>query len=389
MSPKSSRLKKLFFSIFTLIIFLAILNFALRPAVNHRAVDQYEGLYIEHPQRLLGLKPGAELSAPVGVFGPYEKEWKKANLRYSIKINSLGFRDREFKKLPTENTFRIICIGDSSTFGWDVVQGQAYPKIVEKMLTARFPDKKLEVLNCGVPGYSSHQAHILLEQTIWNLHPDLLVVAFGRNDELDTAFAPTSSGINRTDKELMPIRGGNQKTPQRKFMQVIRDLPVYRFALKFIVDKKSRKVVDAGGIGKNYKDVQRRVSIEDYERNLEWIVRKAKRKEIPVVLLAVGMFFEDYRKVLQKVGQKEGIPAIDMFPILLKAVPEIRTREQFEDCRSFIYEALGKELVEESEGGWLYFSTDYGHPNWCGHRIIAETLSPEIIKMNPEKSTDQ
>ena len=34
-----------------------------------------------------------------------------------ININSQGFRDKEHKVKKDENVFRILCLGDSSTFG--------------------------------------------------------------------------------------------------------------------------------------------------------------------------------------------------------------------------------------------------------------------------------
>ena len=204
LSPKSSRSRIIFFTIFALILFFVILNLALRPALNHDAAGQYEGLYTPHPQRMFELKPGAELSPAVGVFGPYARQWKKAGLHYPVQINSKGFREREFTQLPEKDTYRVICIGDSSTFGWDVKADRAFPKILETMIPERLSGRQVEVLNCGIPGYSSHQGRIFLEQVIWDLHPDFLVVAFGRNDEIDTRFAPTSKGINRHDKELMP-----------------------------------------------------------------------------------------------------------------------------------------------------------------------------------------
>ena len=63
-------------------------------------------------------------------------------------------------RLKSKNTFRIICIGDSITQGYAQGKGllpreQTYVYKLEKLLTKKFKDKKIEVINTGNGGYSS------------------------------------------------------------------------------------------------------------------------------------------------------------------------------------------------------------------------------------------
>jgi len=74
--------------------------------------------------------------------------------RYSISINSHGFRDREFSLRKPPGTFRVVCVGGSTT-----VQGrtdaETWPALVQQRLDPLPDGRRLEVLNLGINGATS------------------------------------------------------------------------------------------------------------------------------------------------------------------------------------------------------------------------------------------
>lgn len=96
--------------------------------------------------------------------------------------NSQGFFDREFSPRKAEGVFRIVCMGDSITFGFPAPIDETYPNVLERLLERAFVGKKIEVINAGVPGYSSFQGLVLLQKKILAYQPDLLIVYYGVND---------------------------------------------------------------------------------------------------------------------------------------------------------------------------------------------------------------
>ena len=94
----------------------------------------------------------------------------------------------------TPGTIRIVCLGDSVTFGYRVPvvwperpkdydpEWLPYPMLLEKQLRAANPGRPIEVIDMAVPGYTSHQGLAWLRRDIGKLQPDLLVVSFGWND---------------------------------------------------------------------------------------------------------------------------------------------------------------------------------------------------------------
>lgn len=99
-----------------------------------------------------------------------------------VNINSAGFRGSEFKLEKPEDTFRIIVLGDSFTFGHGVSDNEAYPNQLEFVLNQAKQSKKYEVLNFGVDDYNTQQEFALLKMRGFAYNPDMIIIGFYYND---------------------------------------------------------------------------------------------------------------------------------------------------------------------------------------------------------------
>ncbi len=99
-----------------------------------------------------------------------------------VRVNREGLRMREVERRKPAGVFRIACVGDSLTFGWRVPEPSCYPRRLETLLRDAAPGRAIEVLNFGVPSYSSYQARLRVEGDVGSFDPDLVVVAVGVND---------------------------------------------------------------------------------------------------------------------------------------------------------------------------------------------------------------
>ncbi|QPJ62206.1 MAG: hypothetical protein G3M70_10115 [Candidatus Nitronauta litoralis] len=75
---------------------------------------------------------------------------------------------------------RILCLGDSSTFGWRMDYEDTYPYLLEKALQDSLPG--VQVFNGGVPGYTSHQNLHQFMQLVDQVEPDYVILYTGNND---------------------------------------------------------------------------------------------------------------------------------------------------------------------------------------------------------------
>lgn len=96
--------------------------------------------------------------------------------------NELGWRDDPIALPKPAGTFRILCLG-SSTTEEGITNSQTYPNLLEFLLNRDFPGHRIEVINCGVPGTSS-AAHVLRYSEYLDLQPDLVLIYEGINDVL-------------------------------------------------------------------------------------------------------------------------------------------------------------------------------------------------------------
>src|SRR6185312_9432 len=111
-----------------------------------------------------------------------------------LSTNAQSFRaDYPIVRKPS-GTYRIVCLGDSVTFGYRVPvvwpdkpteydpEWLPYPMLLEKQLRVANPNRKVEVFPMAVPGYTSHQGLAWLRRDIGWLQPDMVIASFGWND---------------------------------------------------------------------------------------------------------------------------------------------------------------------------------------------------------------
>jgi lysophospholipase L1-like esterase len=101
-----------------------------------------------------------------------------------VSINSEGLRDREFSLEKPPDVYRVMMLGDSTTFGWGVKDEDTAAKFLERKLNANLPAgySRAEVMNAGVGNYDTVQEVTYYETIGWKYHPDLVVLVFFIND---------------------------------------------------------------------------------------------------------------------------------------------------------------------------------------------------------------
>ncbi len=100
--------------------------------------------------------------------------FKREDFEHEVSINSDGMRDKEVKKKPLKDTFRIAFLGDSHVWGFGVSDEQRFTNIVGTL-------PGIESLNFGVSGYAPVQYLLMIGKVI-SFKPNLVVIAICSND---------------------------------------------------------------------------------------------------------------------------------------------------------------------------------------------------------------
>jgi len=117
------------------------------------------------------------------IFEPNSKaRYQTVEFDYVANINSLGLRDREIH-LEKGDKYRILCFGDSYTFGWGVNVENSWPKKLEQYLIAN-GFENIEVINCGQGGQYTRTYKKNMEKAVPLLKPDLVLVGVLQIDDL-------------------------------------------------------------------------------------------------------------------------------------------------------------------------------------------------------------
>ena len=270
-----------------------------------------------------------------------------------LSTNQQGFRaDYPIGPKP-KGMFRVVCLGDSVTFGYRVpvvwperpTQYEPgwlpYPMLVEKHLRNANPQRQIEVITMAVPGYTSHQGLAWLKRDINWLEPDLVVASFGWNDA-SLSDAPDRTTI-RTNWFAVGIRW------------LIDHSQAFAHATRWL---RSR---NPPALNEKVQPVPR-VSQDEYVNNFKSIAELCKHNN--ATLLVMGAPYRDSISNPSEASLMTGYRASLSSNMKGQNVAYFEVPELIEKAGA-TNQGLFGELI---------------HPNHLGHRLIAASLVNLMIR---------
>src|SRR5439155_25342537 len=181
-------------------------------------------------------------------------------------VNSLGFRGPETTVVKPGETFRIVALGDSVTFGHRL--HFTYPALLQARLEHRPACRaRIEVINAGVPGYQTRHIRGRLDEDVRPLQPDLALVLAGWNDIY-------------SDNPASPAK---RLDPQSPFNRLLRASYAAKALTKLAFDLRPARGEASPAARQLYDSFTAPVFLGDYERLLE----AADGMGLPVAMLTL------------------------------------------------------------------------------------------------------
>jgi len=266
-----------------------------------------------------------------GFYPDDELFWKLSPDNAAWEVNHDGFRGPPVPVAKPDGEVRIVCLGDSCTFGLGetgLAYAQTWPAVLQEIMTGKPAGRAVRALNFGCPGTTSFQGLRLLKSKASNYHPDIVIAYFGINDGFDA--------VGYADKDQRQIG-----TPGSLSSILVRSA-FYKAMTRLIVS--ARRGLARGA-------PLERVSIEDYHRNLESIAGASR--SIGATAYFIAPPYLDEQGGLRYEEQRVHVPSIDVMPALRAVVAE------------------GRQAI--------FPAPDNVHPTAQGHAAIARAVADRLL----------
>ncbi len=325
--------KKLVFGIFAVIlffggleIFMRITGFTFQPMTHPGEFGEHfeptdADSYLRDPHRFWIPFPGKTLNA----------WWIGEN---GAAISSFSTRGAEPAVPKPENTVRILCAGDSGTFGWGVNDDQTYSAHLQDFLekwAVKHSDRQFEVINAGVNGFTTHQAleHARILDHL--LNPDIILISTGRND---------MTHLQITDEERPVLKPWHLKAAA-----VTTHSRTGQFIM-WLAQRKTAEKMDAAVEDSNQTHI-RRVTQDQFQEKITTFIAENLSVKRPLLFLNRGGHFTH---VIDKMPLQDGF-----YPVTLGNLKQL---------------------------GQVQLFLHGGHPDTDTYRIIAEEIFSTLVRNN-------
>ncbi len=135
----------------------------------------------------------------------------------AYRFNQAGFRGNDYPVERPADTFRIVVLGDSVTFGQGVHQADTFSSRLEQSLNAAPAGglenrRRFEVINCGLCGYSTREERASFESVAHRFDPQLVLLVMFSNDYLDSGQQSDRQldrlvGLEQAEEALASVTG--------------------------------------------------------------------------------------------------------------------------------------------------------------------------------------
>ena len=248
---------------------------------------------------------------------------------------------RRLASAPGEG-FRILCLGDSHTYGLDASREQSYPRQLARLLNNASAGTNYVVVNGGVPGSNSSQALTLLNKVLAEPsgRPDLVVVCVGKNNNHNfrqARFWRDESMKTRSTKEQVEYLLANSKA--------------YRLGLITVV---YARLLLSLGINLEFSNViwNHDFLVSWLVRDLEEMVDRVRGAGGEIAFLSYSLPAPSVDESMKIVARRKDVPVINVFWFGLPLGPV----------------------------GMAGLTGPTGHPNAKGYAAVARSVHEALLK---------
>lgn len=348
--------KKALFSIFTLVLFLFLLETIL--AVTGLSKTPQEDFYSNIYDYAYELIPGVHM--PLG-----------NNPDQVLMVNRFGFRGPEINEEKSDNTLRVVCMGDSTTFGHFLDYKQTYCAKLKKLLEENIGKEiRVETINAGIPGTAITEHAYYLKKKVINFSPDIIVLYCVPSLRADMVALGELRERGRENSDRMP----------QKLQNIGRRFHSYKFLRRLIkgdIRTEAKSNMEFLVMQGENPGILEQKRIDLYLRDLQWFVKTCRENNIlPLLVQNVHL------ATAQRLAADGALPGTEKFENYFSSEEGVFAGTTFKFGKEmgipFINPYTKFVPLVLSRG--LFFE-DGVHPNEMGHELLAKQIANKIISL--------
>lgn len=291
-----------------------------------------------------------------------------------VHINSQGTRGPEFSPVKSANTFRILSLGDSRTFGWGLADEETYSRNLEhllqsflersKPLTQALPPSegegrnrrlafgaatRVEIINAGVNAWSYPQMAVYFRDVGVRYQPDVVILA---EANLWTQFSERNDPAF-VSKFLWRVRLKN----------FLRRFAIYHY----VIEVKLRDLYE-----------QQRTKFIPVDPRQDALFKEQQQSDPDAV----------FRSAIEEICRSARSNHIQPVLLFLPTLDDLHSTNQSRVllAKRFLSTGLGTPLADVTmdlagSGKRLYLDADPVHLNGRGNEIVAQKLFETVTNL--------
>lgn len=391
-SPDNSRIKSVILNVgisfIIFAIFIAIMETVLRTTHLFGAKTPWI-----KPDPVLGYR-----------YVPGKKYWHFHENNHPIagRINSYGWRDKEWSLEKPQNTYRIAVLGDSMVASWDVESDRTFLTITENQLNATSQSKIFELMNFGFSNISQAEELLILKNDVVQFSPDMVLLFFFPGNDISDMNRVTASHIKRpfydisTNGELL-LDTSFSKTSHYKIKRLINLFKQHSALINLIGERyygyKEQRRIKAQDIvnAQSKKSMPKFLTLCTSNQDARYVKNYQLNKRL-IKAMAEYCNKNEIRFMLVTVDVKNTYTPDD--EKIYKDMDPTFNTDYFEDdlgefARSLNIDHLGLQRIFRENYEKNGVSLHWGHWNYEGHKVVANALAEKLKPILASKGEER
>ena len=259
---------------------------------------------------------------------------------------------------PARDRLRVVCVGDSSTFGVGVRVEDSYGVVLERQLQERLPDVGVEVLLAALPGHGTYQNSRLYDLEVRALAPDAVVLYLAGLNDARPATSLSDAEFAAAERAFYDAWWSGSR-----LVRALRHATVRQRARAALAARGSESV---GGAA-----VARRVPRPEFIAHARTLASRAEADGALVVFVIPPLPVQTVARQPELVAYRD---ALRELVATLPAAIVVDGQAAFDRSEATIPPA-----ARSRSGTYSPCFLDYVHPSLLGHQVLGEVLADVLV----------